>query len=68
MVLSKLYSNALLSSLNSRAASVNERHSMQDLPQFTSVGIPVTIGADNVEWVNVKDTDSVRLWPSCDLR
>jgi hypothetical protein len=39
--------------------------------QFTSVGIPVTTGTDDFEWVNGKDrqsTDSVRLSLSCELR
>lgn len=65
-----------MSSLNSRAASVHE-YSCEEgqvttgrfhTAQFTSVGIPVTIGADDVEWVNGRDTDSVRLCPSCELR
>ena len=74
MMLSKLYSNALMSSLNSRAG-VYESLSMSDsreeghtttgrfhATQFTSVGIPVTTGTDFV-WVNGGDeqnTDSVR--------
>lgn len=85
MVLSKLYSNALMSSLNSRAAGIHERHSMSDsrdanhattgrfhTAQFTSIGIPVTIGTDGVEWGVIgrdeQSVDSVRLCPSCELR
>ena len=62
MVLSKLYSNALMSSLNSRA-EVPERTSMSEereeghttterfhTAQFTSVGIPVTTRTDDFEW------------------
>jgi hypothetical protein len=82
MVLSKLYSNALMSSLNSRAGFY-ESHSRSDsreeghattgrfhATQFTSVGIPVT-GTDGSEWVSGGDEqgiDSVRLCPSCELR
>lgn len=70
MVLSKLYSNALMSSLNSRAG-IHECHSMSDsreeghtttgrfhATQFTSVGIPVTTGTDNFEWMNGRDEQS----------
>ncbi|KAN0118011.1 hypothetical protein V8E52_005598 [Russula decolorans] len=69
MVLSKLYSNALMSSLNSRAArGFYEGPSMSDsreeghtttgrfhATQFTSVGIPVTTRTDGSEWVNRGD-------------
>jgi len=80
MVLSKLYSNALMSSLNSRAG-IYARPPMSDsreeghtslrcvhATQFTSVGIPVT---DDFEWVNGRDeesTQSVRHCPTCELR
>jgi hypothetical protein len=83
MVLSKLYSNALMSSLNSRAV-VYACPSTSDLreeghattgrfqpTQFTSVGIPVTTGTDDFDWVNGRgeqSTDSVRLCSSCELR
>jgi hypothetical protein len=83
MVLSKLYSNALMSSLNSRAGFY-ESHSMSDsheeshtttgrfhATQFTSVGIPVITGPDGSEWANGGDepsTDWVSLCPSCELR
>jgi hypothetical protein len=83
MVLSKLYSNAFMSSLNSRAGFYNdpsmsgsreESHTTTGrfhATQFTSVGIPVTIGTDDSESVNGRDepsTDSVRLCPSYELR
>jgi hypothetical protein len=83
MVLSKLYSNALMSSLNSRAGfydcpsmsdSREEGHTTTGrfhATQFTSVGIPVIIGADGFELANGKDEqgiESVRLCPSCELR
>ena len=76
MVLSKLYSNALMVSLNSRVG-VYERQTMSDLPegshttsrrfntpQFTSIGIPVT--TSEFEWVNGGDgqgAESVRPCP-----
>ncbi|KAF8481647.1 hypothetical protein DFH94DRAFT_403233 [Russula ochroleuca] len=57
MVLSKLYSNALMASLNSRAGCIYERPTMSDpreeslttsghfnTAQFTSIGVPVTTG------------------------
>ena len=39
--------------------------------QFTSVGIPVTTGTDDFDWVNGRDeqfADSVRLCVPCELR
>lgn len=70
MVLSKLYSNALMSSLNSRA-NFFESPSMSDsgeeghtttgrfhATQFTSVGIPVTTTTDGSEWANGGDEPS----------
>ena len=76
MVLSKFYSNALMASLNSRAGVYYEHATMSDsqeenrttsrgsnTPQFTSVGIPVTI-TDAFESVNgreVRSAKSVRL-------
>jgi len=75
MVLSKLYSNALMSSLNSRAGffdslsasdSRKEGHTTTGHfhpTQFTSVGIPVITGTDGSEWVSGRDepgTDWVR--------
>ena len=81
-MLSKLYSNALMASLNSRAG-VNEHPKLSDsseesnttsgrfnASQFTSVGIPVTT-ADEFEWVNGSDGqgfEPVRLCPQCELR
>ena len=74
MVLSKLYSNALMASLNSRvgayehAATSDSRQESRvtsrrfNTAQFTSVGIPVT--TDGFEWVNGSDgqsAESVRL-------
>ena len=74
-MLSKLYSNALMSSLNSRAgfsASPSTSDAREEGPmttgrfhatQFTSVGIPVATGTDGSEWANVQDepgTDWVR--------
>ncbi len=83
MVLSKLYSNALMSSLNSRAG-VYERSQMSDsheeghmttgrfhTAQFTSVGLPVITRTDDFEWINGGDeqsTESVRLCPPSELR
>jgi hypothetical protein len=81
-MLSKLYSNALMSSLNSRAGFYErpksdlreEGHTTTgrfNATQFTSVGIPVTTGTDGSEWVDGGDepsTDWVRLCPSCELR
>jgi hypothetical protein len=83
MVLSKLYSNALMSSLNSRAGfyecpsmsdSRGEGHTTTrrfQATQFTSVGIPVTTGTDDFDWVNGRHeqcADSVRLCVPCELR
>ena len=80
MVLSKLYSNALMASLNSRA-SVNEHPKMSDsgeenttsgrfnASQFTSVGIPVTT-TDEFEWVNGSDGqgfEPVSFCPKCEI-
>jgi hypothetical protein len=67
MVLSKLYSNALMASLNSRSGvyehtDPGEGHTLTRGAQFTSVGIPVT--TDGFGWVNGRngqDADSVRL-------
>jgi hypothetical protein len=69
-----------MSSLNSRAG-VYERSQMSNsheeghtttgrfhTAQFTSVGIPVTTGAYDFEWINGKDeqcSESVRLCPPC---
>jgi hypothetical protein len=64
MMLSKLYSNALMASLNSRAR-VYERFASEsrgesratsgrcDSAQFTSIGIPVSAG--DFDWVNERD-------------
>jgi hypothetical protein len=79
-VLPKLYSNALVASLNSRAA-INELPTMSDsreggcttsgrfnTAQFTSVGIPVTTddfgGADGKDG---QDLALVRLYPLREL-
>jgi hypothetical protein len=63
-MLSKLYSNALMASLNSRA-HVYERFASEsrgesratsgrcDSAQFTSIGIPVSAG--DFDWVNERD-------------
>ena len=79
MVLCKLYSNALMSSLNSRAG-IYERHTISDscegghasgrfnTAQFTSIGIPAT--TSEFEWVNRRNrqgAESVRLRPSRDV-
>ncbi|KAH9988923.1 hypothetical protein BJV77DRAFT_718173 [Russula vinacea] len=69
MVLSKLYSNSLMASLNSRArvserfTSESRRESCEtsrrcDSAQFTSVGIPVTIG--DIEWSDGREGQSVK--------
>ncbi|KAF8481656.1 hypothetical protein DFH94DRAFT_403736 [Russula ochroleuca] len=62
MVLSKLYSNALMASLNSRAGVyVSEsreetRTTRFNTAQFTSVGVPIT--TDDFGWMNGKDGQS----------
>ena len=73
-MLSKLYNNALMASLNSRAGAY-ERPTMSDSPeecrtthfntvQFTSVGIPVTTGGFERESRNDEQiAQSVRLCP-----
>ena len=77
-MLSKLYSNALMASLNSRAG-VKERSTTSDSHEgshtisgrFTSVGIPVTTRNSEFEWVNGCDgqgLESVRLCTRCKLR
>ena len=77
MVLSKLYSNALMASLNSRAGvyvseSREETSTTRfDAAQFTSVGVPITTDDFGSPWVNGKDGqgfESVRLCPSCERR
>lgn len=75
MVLSKLYSNALMASLNSRAGVyVSEsreeaRTTRFNTAQFTSIGFPITTDDFGSPWENGKDGqgfESVRLCPSCE--
>ena len=73
MVLSKLYSNAFMSSLNSRSSfyeGPSKSDSREENPtttgrfhatQFTSVGIPVTDDSESVNGGDEPSTDLVRL-------
>jgi hypothetical protein len=83
MVLSKLYSNALMSSLNSRTGGYESRLTSNSgevghmitgrfhATQFTSVGIPVTTGTDDSDCLDIRGgqtADSVSFCLSCELR